>query len=299
MPPTRDGLPSFCRSRAWIAAAGLCAASPAALAWDLWATLDPFHDGLRVTAVTGSVEWTTLQEGWAAGSSLEGSPLQTTVFRAWNGVAWDSDSWSGSEVLPGTGVLAFALWFHDTPARERPSLGEISLAGQPPPGVSLGAALAYDFQLVLAPFSSVQVGYGEAKQLLSVARSAGDSGTGIVGLRLFEPGAAAGAPGSAERPWFGASLQLEGGEAAAQQTGALPGLVARFDNPGAGPLNLTLRFEASALLLAAAPVPEPQAWALWLGGLAGLGLLRAGQASGGAASRRNESRTRRPNAPAR
>lgn len=269
--------PSPVRSRSWLgarlaaAAAGLWIASTPALAWDVSAYADPFNLGLGVGSWTGSYTWTTQREGLGATHALNSTVPNVYSFQDWISDSWTNATWDVMDALPAFGASAVARWYREDASIERADSAEVSIRGTPRGGASLGAFALYDFRLVVAPFSQVEVRYWESDSSYWLERSAGDEGIAFVTMKLYAPGIALNDFGGSNNAYFSRFHSMDGGATADSANGSFSGLSYTFRNPTAQSVTHNLRFATEALLFTSAPVPEPQTWALWLAGLAALG----------------------------
>lgn len=263
-----------CARLAAAAASLLGLLAPAHAAWEASAWVNDFDLDFLVSSSSGTVTWTTVREAWGATYGSNGSVPNEYTFRSWNGSAWPQADFGGSVPMPGP-TLGVAGWSRDAATDERARSGEASVQGELANGLSAGAFALYEFRLDVGAFSSATVELRESAQAVYLAHD-GDEGVAFAGFKLYAPGLDLNAPGGANVAYFNGQLALDGGDSADSADLVDSGIGAlsyTFENMTGSVQTHHLRFEISALVFTTPPVPEPQTWALWLTGLAGIGAL--------------------------
>lgn len=245
--------------------------APAHAAWEASASVNDFDLDFLVSSYSGTVTWTTVREAWGATFGSNGSIPNEYTFRSWNGSAWPQADFGGSVPLPGP-TLGVAGWSREAATEERARSGEASVQGELANGLSAGAFALYEFRLDVGAFSTATVELRQSAQTVHLAHD-GDEGVAFAGFKLYAPELGLNAPGGANAAYFNGQLALDGGDSADMVDSGIGLLSHTFENMTGNVQTHHLRFEVSALVFTTPPVPEPQTWALWLVGLAGMGAL--------------------------
>ena len=258
----------------WAAAAAslLGLLAPAHAAWEASASVNDFDLDFLVSSYSGTYTWTTVREAWGATFGSNGSIPNEYIFRSWNGETWPQADFGGSVPLPGP-TLGVAGWSREAATDELARSGEASVQGELANGLSAGAFALYEFRLDVGAFSNATVELRESARFAYLAHGAGDEGVAFAGFKLYAPGLDLNAPGGANAAYFNGQLALDGGDSADMVDSGIGLLSYTFENMTGSVQTHHLRFEISALVFTTPPVPEPQTWALWLVGLAGMGAL--------------------------
>ncbi|MCP3983104.1 MAG: PEP-CTERM sorting domain-containing protein [bacterium] len=248
-------LASLRRSAAF-AGALLLFAMPAS-AWDIEIGLNFLYDALYVSSSTGSgATWTTVDERVRA-SDVPGPTIPNIwTTQAWDGMEWPSDTLSASE------GITWADLYHDDVTEEFFDSGSAAVFGSVAAGDAAGAGFAYDFDLVVNPFSSATVSLDPAEAYVYLDSGVGDVGTAFARFRLYSTDYALNDPGGANAPWADDLYSIEAGDPLTEEGATFSN---NFVNGTGSPVTYHLRMEASASVFA---IPEPAGLALL--GVAGL-----------------------------
>lgn len=233
-------------------------------------------DSFAVTAATGGYSFDVVARSVFAGANAGPGFNSSPQTEFWTGGPWPNTHLvADAEGPPGCSgggctFFATAAIYGISGFDAVPESVNASFGGTLPAGHAGGAIAAIDYVLVLDPGASATVeligGYG----LISLDKAPGDQGTAFGGLSLFDPYIDGDAPGGVNNAYARQELALN-----ASTPGPLPllwedGLSYTFENTGSDTAFYDLRLQTQAFLFVAAPVPEPETYAMLL---AGLGLL--------------------------
>jgi len=245
---------------------GLVTSAPA-LAWDVAIGTFPLDIALYVGSGSGSAPtWTTIDERVRA-SDVPGP----TVPNNWVTQTWDpiGQTWPAEFIEAMEGVTGAAI-YNDDLDLEFWNSGEAVVFGSVANGDAVGAGIAYDFELTLAPFTTANVVLDSSETYVYVESGPGDVGTAFAQAKLFRTDVGINDPGGVNMPLAIDSYSLVAGDPLIDTQ---PSFSSPFSNFTPSPVTYFLRFEANVSVL---EVPEPTfASATLLGSLFVMGIGRA------------------------
>jgi len=252
-------------AQALLAALLLCLSSGSASAWDVSIGMNFLDSGLYVESWSGpGYNWTTLDERVRA--SDQPGP---TVPIIWTTQTWDAlaGEWPTADLLVSEGVTDASL-YNDDPTNEFWTSAEAFVFGSVATGDAVGAAVAYDFELEILPFTTANLLLDPFETHVYLESQAGDVGNAFAAFRLYLPDVDVNAPGGANDPLASDDYSLAAGGTLIDAT---PTFSAVFDNPTGVSETYHLRLEFDASVFAA---PEPGAAAGLAVGVMALAGLR-------------------------
>lgn len=250
-------------------AALLLQAAPAS-AWDISVGISSYlDDPFYVQSASGSHTWTTVQEGVRADQGTSSGIPNNWTFQTWDeiGGMWPSDVLDDTD--PPTPPFTEAHIYHGDVTEEFWDSSEAFVYGALAAGSGVASGWAYDFQLVLNPFSSADIVLdefaGSPAFIYMDSDLASDVGTAFGQIRLYSTDVGLSAPGGVNNPWAQQLETLTAGGTTVDEVASFSHL---FSNSTASAVTYNLRLEGSVSVFA---VPEPGVVALL--GLGVLGLV--------------------------
>ena len=222
-------------------------ASPV-LAWDIAIGTNFLDTSLYVGSGSGPLPtWTTLDERVRA-SDVPGP----TVPAIWVTQTWDpiAGEWPAEFIETSEGATQASI-YNDDVAAEFWGSAEAFVFGSIPSGDAAGAAVGYDFEFTLAPFSTATIVLDEFETYVYMESAPGDVGTGFAQAKLFRTDVGLDDPGGANMPLAADLYSLQAGDPIIDTQ---PSFSSPFTNSTSSPVTIPLRFEASVSVFA---VPEP------------------------------------------
>lgn len=226
---------------------GFAAAGPA-FAWDVAIGTNFLDGALYVGSGSGPAPtWTTIDERVHA-SDVPGP----TVPINWVTQAWDPilEEWPADILEDFEGVTQASIYNDDLDIEFWGS-AEAFVFGTVSNGDAAGAAIAYDFELILEPFSTANVDLDSLETYVYLESGPSDVGTAFAQAKLYQTDVGINDPGGANMPLASDNYLIEAGDPAVN---AQPSFSSSFENFTASPATYNLRFEASVSVL---EVPEP------------------------------------------
>lgn len=238
------------RLRGVVVLAACISAAGSASAWDVSIGMNFLGNGLFVESWTGpGYEWTTLDERIRA-SDVPGPtvPIVWTT-QSWDGIAGE---WPTADLTVAEGVTQASL-YNDDPTNEFWNSAEAFVYGPVASGDAVGAGVAYDFELVVLPFTTANLLLDPGETFVYIESEPGDVGDAFASFQLYLPEVDINDPGGANVPL---AIDAYSASAGGAIVDAMPTLSRTFVNGTASPQTHHLRLELNASVFA---VPEPAA----------------------------------------
>lgn len=234
-----------------VLATALLLQAGSAAAWNISVGTGNLGDAFSIDSSSGSYTWTTLQAGVQADEGTSSNIPINWTFQSWDGTEWPSIELH--DVDPAFPPATEAHVYYDDVADEYWSSAEAFVYGSVAVGKGVSAGWAYDFELVLDPFSSVEVLLDPNYASVYLESDLpGDTGDAFGQIKLYSTDLDVNDNGGANHPWAGTFQWLPAQGATIDDPAGFSHL---FDNPTGSSVTYTLRLEGSSLVFAV--VPEP------------------------------------------
>jgi len=245
-------------------------ASGPAMAWDVSIGTNFLDGALYVSSWSGPAPtWTTIGQRVRA-SDVPGP----TIPNIWITQAWDpiGETWPAASFEDFQGITQASI-FNDDIQLEFWGSAEAFAFGSVSVGDAAGSAVGYDFELIVAPFSTANVFLDDLETFVFVSSDPGDTGNAFAQAKLYSTDVGINDPGGTNMPWASDLYTIAAGDPSVDTQ---PTFTWPIVNSTGAPVTYTLRFEASVSIFA----PEPATGTMLAAGvlvLGGLGRRRTRQ----------------------